>query len=141
MTERLALIHSDGSISVFGKTTTLDYAREESRLADRGEKDPAHFTKIARIEVKILEIIDAPALAPSPVDTISGRQADALLKIAYPAELAMRLYEANSRQSRSAPDAIAALAAMEMERAQAWLRSAKAAADYFVELLDVQRRK
>lgn len=139
MTERLALIHSDGSISVFAKTATLDYAREESRLADRGETDPAHFTKIARVDLKILEIIDAHAVAPTPVDTISGPQADELVKIAHPAELAMRLYEANSRQTRSAPDAIAALAAMEKERAQAWLRSAKAAADYFVELID--RRK
>jgi hypothetical protein len=141
MTERLALIHSDGSISVFGKTTTLDYAREQSRLADRGETDPAHFTKIARLDVKILEIIDAPAIAPAPVGSMSGRQADELLKIAHPAELAVRLYEANAREMRSAPDAIAALAAMEKERAQAWLRSAKAAADYFVELIDVQRRR
>lgn len=53
-----------------------------------------------------------------------------------PAELAVRLCEANYRMTRPTPDAIQALAAMDDDVAQAWLRSSRAAAEYFTELVN-----
>ena len=57
-----------------------------------------------------------------------------------PAELAVRLCEANYRLKRPSPNAAEALAAMDPEVREAWLRSAKAAADYFVEIIDAAQR-
>ena len=140
MNARLALIYPDGSITVLSETMGVDAAFDEAELADRGETDPAQFTKIARVELKFLEMIDAPPTAQAFNRPASGREIDEIPVAACPAELAVRLYEANYRLQRHVPDAIAALSAMEKDRAEAWLRSAKAAADYFVELLDKQRR-
>lgn len=53
-----------------------------------------------------------------------------------PAELAVRLCEANYLIKRPIPDASEALAEMDEEVRTAWRRAAKAAADYFVELIN-----
>ena len=53
-----------------------------------------------------------------------------------PAELAIRLCEANYGLRRPTPDAGAALDAMDEDIRTAWLRSAKAAADYFAEIIN-----
>jgi len=53
-----------------------------------------------------------------------------------PAELAVRLCEANYCLERPCPDARQALDAMDEEVRLGWLRSAQAAADYFVELIN-----
>ncbi|MGE0575401.1 hypothetical protein [Reyranella sp.] len=60
--------------------------------------------------------------------------------IVDPAELAIRLCEANYRLKRPTPDARHALAAMDEDVREGWLRSAKAAADYFAEILNAAER-
>jgi hypothetical protein len=57
-----------------------------------------------------------------------------------PAELAVRLCEANYGLVRPMADAKEALAAMEPEVRQAWLRSAAVAADYFREMVEAGNR-
>ncbi|MBY6243875.1 hypothetical protein [Methylosinus sp. Sm6] len=57
-----------------------------------------------------------------------------------PAELAIRLCEANYGLTRPMADARQALAAMTPEVREAWLRSAKAAADYFVEIVNAAKK-
>ena len=57
-----------------------------------------------------------------------------------PAELAIRLCEANYLLKRPTPDARAALEAMDEDVRLGWLRSAKAAADYFVEIINSAQR-
>jgi hypothetical protein len=138
MIERLALIYPDGSITVLGESTGIDAARNEAELADRGERDPACLTKIARIELKLLEIVDEPPTEQTFVDRTSARESNEFPVATCPAELAVRLYEANCRRKRPFQDAMAVLAAMDAEYAESWLRSAKAAADYFVELINMQ---
>ena len=56
-----------------------------------------------------------------------------------PAELAIRMCEANYCLRRPTPDAAAALAAMDEEARAGWPRSARAAAEYFAELIDATR--
>jgi hypothetical protein len=56
-----------------------------------------------------------------------------------PAELAVRLCEANYRIVRPMPDAKSALAAMDEVVRAGWLRSARAAAEYFTELVNAAR--
>lgn len=53
-----------------------------------------------------------------------------------PAELAVRLCEANYGLTRPRSDARESLDSMNEEVRVAWLRSAKAAADYFAELVN-----
>lgn len=57
-----------------------------------------------------------------------------------PAELAIRLCEANYLLKRPTPDATAALNAMDEDVRAAWLRSAAAAAEYFRDLLNQAQR-
>jgi hypothetical protein len=57
-----------------------------------------------------------------------------------PAELAIRMCEANYCIARPTPNADAALAAMDTEVREAWLRSARAAAEYFAELINERGR-
>lgn len=63
------------------------------------------------------------------------RPADLICEI-DPAELAIRLCEANYDIKRPMPDALATLDAMDDDVREAWLRSAKAVADYFCELIN-----
>lgn len=57
-----------------------------------------------------------------------------------PAELAVRMCEANYGIIRPTPDAKQALASMDKHVAEAWLRSAKAAADYIIEVVNAGAR-
>jgi hypothetical protein len=57
-----------------------------------------------------------------------------------PSELAVRLCEANYCIERPTPNADAALANMDKECREAWLRSARAAAEYFAELINERGR-
>lgn len=57
-----------------------------------------------------------------------------------PAELAIRLCEANYGLRRPTPDAKAALDAMDADVREAWLRSARAACNYFVEIINAAER-
>lgn len=61
--------------------------------------------------------------------------------IVDPAELAIRLCEANYMLTRPMPDAVQALAAMDPDVRAGWLRSAKAAADYFAEMISAVEAK
>jgi hypothetical protein len=76
MTEYFALIFSDGSLGLLDRQATIDDARQEARLADRGEEEPEHFTHIARVEIKIIEIIDGPPIVPEKLCPRCGRQLD-----------------------------------------------------------------
>jgi hypothetical protein len=73
MTEYLALIYPDGSIGLLDRGLTIEEAQEEARLADRGEEDPEHFTHVARIDIKIIEIIGGPPIAPETYCPRCGR--------------------------------------------------------------------
>ncbi|MBY6244084.1 hypothetical protein [Methylosinus sp. Sm6] len=65
---------------------------------------------------------------------------DKLIVEIDPAELAVRMCEANYGLTRPMADARQALAAMTPEVREAWLRSAKAAADYFVEIVNAAKK-
>ena len=67
------------------------------------------------------------------------RRADLICEIDL-AELAIRLCEANYGLRRPMPDAGTALAAMDRDVREAWLRSAKAAAEYFCDLINNAER-
>lgn len=60
MSEHLALLYSDGSLGVLRPGAAIEQAERDRAFSDDGERDPAHMTKIARVEVTVLEIIDAP---------------------------------------------------------------------------------
>jgi roadblock/LC7 domain-containing protein len=69
------------------------------------------------------------------------QRASAFVATIDPAELAVRLCEANYLLKRPMADANSALAAMDEDVRIAWLRSAKAAADYFVEIVNAAERE
>ncbi|MGJ0505644.1 MAG: hypothetical protein ACR652_00630 [Methylocystis sp.] len=56
--DRLALVYSDGSFGVLSEGTTIETAREEREFCDRNEHDPQHLTKIARVQVTILDVLE-----------------------------------------------------------------------------------
>ena len=58
-----------------------------------------------------------------------------------PAELAVRMCEANYGIKRPCPDAAIALDAMDQDAREGWLRSAKVAADYFAEIINQATRR
>jgi hypothetical protein len=58
----LALHYSDDSFGILSAGTSLEKAREEAAFADRGETDPRHFTRIARVSLIIIE--DLGTLSP-----------------------------------------------------------------------------
>ena len=60
MSERIALLYSDGSIGIMPPATSIEKAREEAKDADHNETDPAYFTKVATIEINIVEVLDVP---------------------------------------------------------------------------------
>ena len=47
--ERLALLFSDGSMSIFVQGQTINEAREEAKWCDKNEKDQNHFTRVVRV--------------------------------------------------------------------------------------------
>lgn len=58
---RLALLYSDGTIGILAEAATLGDARREREYADHGEADPAHWTKIARVELFSVVVVEDPA--------------------------------------------------------------------------------
>lgn len=54
---RLALLYSDGSIGVLPVDTSVDRAWDHAADADRNERNPAHFTKVARVSIHIEETL------------------------------------------------------------------------------------
>ena len=76
MSDYLALIYSDGSMGIFSKETTLNDALEEAIASDRGETDSSHFSKLARVDVTVIEIIDTPSIAQKLCPTCGAAQSD-----------------------------------------------------------------
>lgn len=65
--ERIALLYADGSISVYGpEFHSVDEACRNRRSDDGKETDPEKLTKVARINVDVIEIIDEPAAETCP---------------------------------------------------------------------------
>lgn len=64
MTERLALLYSDGSMGVLGEGATIEQARKEREFVDKGARR-ADLTKIGRITIDVITVVDDPA-APAP---------------------------------------------------------------------------
>lgn len=58
---RLALLYSDGSMGVLPLETSIERAWEHAADADRNERNPAHFTKVARVSIQIEETLSRPA--------------------------------------------------------------------------------
>lgn len=54
---RFALLYSDSSISIMSERQTLDDARRDAVDSDRGETDPVHFTRVARVDIVITEML------------------------------------------------------------------------------------
>lgn len=59
--ERLGLVFSDGSLTVFTEGTKLAGARAEALSIDENETDPNHFTRVVRLSTQILEELETPA--------------------------------------------------------------------------------
>lgn len=57
MIESLALVYSDGAYAVLSQETTLAEALAERDVGDRGERDPARRTKVARVRLEVVEIV------------------------------------------------------------------------------------
>lgn len=63
---RLALLYSDSSITVFAHENTDSIGRDIAEVceardeADRNESRPGSLTRIARVRVEVLEIVDDP---------------------------------------------------------------------------------
>lgn len=64
---RIALLYSDGSLGVLADGATIDDAVKQRVFSDAGERDPARMSKIARVGVTVIELVDEPPAAPTAV--------------------------------------------------------------------------
>ena len=73
---RLALLFSDGSISLYAPNFDIEKARAEAIEYDQNENDPASFTRIVWVEVSSVEIIETPKVASMPRSASGWRPID-----------------------------------------------------------------
>lgn len=64
ITGRFALLYSDGSMGVMSERQTLEDTRRDAADSDRGETDPVHFTRVARVDIVITEMLGTGHDAP-----------------------------------------------------------------------------
>lgn len=57
--ERLALLYSDNSAGILHEGCTVQDADAERQFSDKNERESAHRTRVARVRVTIIEVIDA----------------------------------------------------------------------------------
>jgi hypothetical protein len=57
MSDRLAILFSDGSLSILRPLATLDCARRERDFANGAERRPEHRGKIVRVALTIGETL------------------------------------------------------------------------------------
>ena len=60
--KRLALIFCDGSLIVLPPDASLSQARREAISSDENQTDPALMTRLARIWIGKLEVLEIPSL-------------------------------------------------------------------------------
>lgn len=63
-TEVLALLYSDGSAGILKADASVEDARAERKIADKNEIDRAQMTKIAKVRIELVEMIDDPERSP-----------------------------------------------------------------------------
>lgn len=70
MSERFALLFSDGSILMLPAGTGIEQARKEALSCDENEGDPKNFTSLIRVAVRVVDTIDVPSGASE--QTLTG---------------------------------------------------------------------
>ena len=63
---RFALLYSDGSIGVLEAGTDYLEATRQRDFVDTNEHDPQHFTRVAIVQVTIIEILQSQTAAVAP---------------------------------------------------------------------------
>lgn len=77
METRDALLFSDGSLTLFAKGWPLEKIEAERQEVDKNETDPAHMTKVARVQFEVVEILFSPTnLPPAPMSEMDRLKAD-----------------------------------------------------------------
>jgi len=67
--ERLGLLFSDGSMGIGSEHTKIEAHREDALLADKHETHPDHFTKVVRVRVEVVEVVEIPTAGKLPAKT------------------------------------------------------------------------
>jgi hypothetical protein len=66
--KRLALLHSDGSIGILPAGCTFEQAEAEARFLNDDELDVSDFTKVALVQLEVLEVPFSPSrLMPAEI--------------------------------------------------------------------------
>lgn len=60
--ERLAVLYSDGSISVLADWADEADGRGTCLSDDKGETDPTKFAKLIRVSVEVLQTLEVPSM-------------------------------------------------------------------------------
>jgi hypothetical protein len=71
--ERLGLLHSDGSITVYSPAVGVDQACAEAADFDENQDDPAFFTTVVSLRVEDVELLDVPSLKAAPKNRVVRR--------------------------------------------------------------------
>jgi hypothetical protein len=60
----LALLHPDGSLTVYPPHVGIEQARREAIDFDENQDHPARLTKIVSLRIDDVELVEVPGLAP-----------------------------------------------------------------------------
>ena len=63
--QRLGMLHSDGSITVFSPDIGIEKARDEALDFDSDQDDPTSYTRLVLLCIKHIEEIETPSLEPA----------------------------------------------------------------------------
>jgi hypothetical protein len=74
MSERLALLFSDGSILILPPGASIEQARKEALSCDENESNPQNFTTLLSVAVHAIEIIEVPSEASKQKRRTAGRR-------------------------------------------------------------------
>ncbi len=61
--KRLALLHSDGSITVYSPNIGIEQARNEAVDFDENQDDPVAFTRVVSLRVEDIDVLEVPSLS------------------------------------------------------------------------------
>ena len=62
MSERFALIFSDGSMLILPESVDIQHARKEALSCDENEDNPLNFTMLGRVAVSVIEVVEVPSV-------------------------------------------------------------------------------
>lgn len=61
---RLAIVFSDGSVSILTDNTSVEAAHHQRKDCDRGETNPKRLSKVAEVQFQVVKIISNPTEEP-----------------------------------------------------------------------------